>query len=56
MSKDDIEGLVDLITWYRDEYHHSDFGHAAFIKELLNKNLSKKRFEQIEAIVDGWID
>jgi len=54
-SKEDIHSLIDLITWYRYEYHHSDFGHADYIDTLLNFP-SDRDFEEIEHAVDDWLD
>jgi hypothetical protein len=54
--------LIETITWYRDEYHKSDFGHnnmLAKLELLKDKRLSKKESETVEEIekaVDGWLD
>lgn len=53
-SEDDKQSLIDLIKWYRDEYHHKDFGHT----EMINKipSATKEELEVYYKSVDGWLD
>ncbi len=38
------KALIDIITWYRDEYHKTDFGHTDMITTIqkIDKSLSNK--------------
>ena len=51
----DKQGLIDLIEWYRDEYHKSDFCHAEMI-EKIKKIKDKKELSIYEKVVDEWLD
>lgn len=55
MTEDDKQGLIDLIVWYRDDYHKGDFGHDELIDRVKAAS-SDNEIEQVEKIVDGWID
>ncbi len=54
--------LIEAISWYRDQYHHTDFGHTEMIerlKPLVGKELSESErqlLETFEQAVDGWLD
>jgi hypothetical protein len=47
--------LIELIEYYRDEYHKSDFCHSEMIEKI---KLIKDRSElsAYEQVVDSWID
>lgn len=45
------ESLIDLIVWYRDEYHRKDFGHNDLIEQVKKNNL-----EGVERTLDSWLD
>jgi len=47
--------LIELIEWYRDEYHKNEFGHNELI-ERVNKAMSDDEIDRVWQIVDGWID
>jgi len=53
--EEDKKGLIDLILWYRDEWHKKDFGHTEMIEkiQLVTKIEDLDFFEQT---VDGWLD
>ncbi len=55
MTEEDKEGLIDLITWYRDEYHKNDFGHTEMIEQV-KEATNDKELDMIERIADGWLD
>ena len=53
--EEDKQGLIDLIEWYRDEYHKSDWCHTEMINEIKQiKNANE--LSHYEQIVDGWLD
>ena len=63
----DIESLINLIYWYAQEYHFTDFGHAGYIARLtefsaqldLNQELTQEEQNEItniDQIVDDWFD
>ena len=47
----DKDSLINLILWYRDEWHRKDFGH-----EEIRKASTSRDLEIPERIVDGWLD
>ncbi len=49
------ESLIELIEWYRDDYHGRDFIHSEMI-ENIRKIETLKELELQEKIVDGWLD
>lgn len=51
----DKQGLIDLIIWYRDEYHHGDWCHSELIERVKNAT-TYDHLDPIYQIVDGWID
>ena len=55
ITSEDKEGLIDLIEWYRDEYHKIDEGHSKMISEIREIS-DEKLFGLYEKIVDGWLD
>lgn len=47
--------LIEIIEWYRDEYHRQDFCHSSMIEKI--KTLDDERYLTIyEQVVDGWLD
>ena len=48
------EDLVDVLLWYRDEYHHSDFGHSDMIAKVKVATTAEE-LERIEKVIDGWL-
>lgn len=54
-SEEDKQALIDLIIWYRDEYHRKDFGHSEMIEKIKSTN-DKKELGIIEQTVDLWLD
>ena len=53
--EDGKQALIDLIIWYRDEWHKGDFNHTEMIDKLRETN-DPKVVELYEKIVDGWLD
>lgn len=62
-QEEQIISLIELITWYRDNYHNSDFGHTDSINELngyLKQDVLSpgdlNKIEMMEIMTDGWLD
>ncbi len=53
--EEDKKYLINLIRWYRDEYHKEDFGHSEFI-ENISKLTKSSELEPYYQIVDDWLD
>lgn len=53
--KEKKESLIELIDWYRDEYHKNDFCHAEMIDKI-SKIKDEKEFLIYEQFIDGWLD
>ncbi len=53
--EEDKQGLIELIEWYRDEYHKNDFCHTEMI-EKIRQIQNQKDLEIYEKVVDGWLD
>ena len=53
--EDAKEGLIDTITWYRDEWHKHDSCHTEMI-ETIKKATTVEELTPIEQVVDGWLD
>lgn len=53
--EEDKKYLINLIKWYRDEYHKEDFGHSEFI-ENISKLTKSSELEPYYQIVDDWLD
>jgi hypothetical protein len=53
--EEDKQGLIELIEWYRDEYHKSDFCHTEMI-EKIKQIQDEKELSIYEQVVDGWLD
>lgn len=53
--EEDKNGLIDLIKWYRDEWHRVDGSHSEMI-ENVKKVQDEKELSFYEKIVDGWLD
>ena len=49
------ETLISIITWYRDFYHRSDFGHGRMIEEI-RASTEVEKLEPYWQITDGWLD
>ena len=49
------QALIELIEWYRDEYHKSDFCHTEMI-EKIKQSQDEKELSTYEQIIDGWLD
>ena len=49
--------LIELIEWYRDEYHSHDPIHSEMIESIKElKHNDFKRLEMYERSVDDWLD
>lgn len=53
--EEDKQSLVELIEYYRDEYHKSDFCHTEMI-EKIKQIQDEKELSIYEQVVDGWLD
>ncbi len=52
----DKQYLIDLIIWYRDEYHHDqNLSHNDLIK-MVESATNFDQLSLIEQIVDSWLD
>ena len=49
------ESLIDLIKWYRDVYHKTDWCHSDYIQQI-ESGATDHQVECIEQVVDGWLD
>lgn len=54
-TEEDKQAMIELIEWYRDEYHRKDFGHSEMIEKIKTTS-DAKELKFIESIVDGWIE
>lgn len=55
MMTEDKQALIDLILWYRDEYHKIEFGHNELIQQIKDAK-TQDQLSIIEQIVDSWLD
>lgn len=55
LLQDEKQGLIDLIVWYRDDYHKKDFCHSQMIREIKHVETIKE-LDRYWKIVDGWLD
>lgn len=53
--KEEKKALIDLIVWYRDEYHRKDFGHTEMIEKIKQATTSKE-LDSYHQITDFWLD
>lgn len=51
----DKQSLIELIEWYRDSYHKSDFCHSKMIDKI-NEIKNENELSVYEKIVDSWLD
>ena len=49
------QALIDLIKWYRDEYHKKDFGHTEMMEEIAAIT-DAKDLEAYDRTTDMWLD
>ena len=49
------DSLIDLITWYRDEYHRADWAHSEMIEQV-KAAVTLDDVAGIEQTLDGWLD
>ena len=54
LTVDEI-ALIDLIEYYRDEYHRADWCHTDMINKIKN-GTDPKTIEMYWKITDGWLD
>lgn len=55
MLEEDKKSLINLILWYKNEYHKKDFGHSEMIEEIRKIN-KKEDLEPYEKVIDSWLD
>ena len=58
-TPDDVEGLIDVIEWYRDDWFNNPAMKQIcneFVTDLKDPELTQERFDTVELIVDMWID
>ena len=53
--EEDKQALIELIEWYRDEWHKSDFCHTEMI-EKIKQVKTKQELGIYEQVVDGWLE
>ena len=64
---EDCEGLIDVLKWYRDEYHRNDWCHSEYIQTLEQHVAqasqanavspeARREYQSLEDQVDRWID
>lgn len=53
--EEEKRGLIDLIMWYRTDYHKSDFGHRELIEQV-DAAQTTEDLESVYQVVDGWLD
>lgn len=53
--EEDKQSLIELIEWYRDEYHKNDFCHTEII-EKIKQVQNEKELLIYEQVVDGWVE
>lgn len=51
--EEDKQGLIELIEWYRDEYHKSDFCHTEMIEKIKQIQNEKELsiYEQVQHLL-----
>ena len=52
---DNKKALIDLITWYRDEWHKCDVAHTEMIEKIKETD-DPKLLELYWKVTDGWLD
>ena len=55
LLEEEKKEIIDLIKWYRDEYHFDDWCHSKMIEEIVNVK-TLKDLDPYWAVVDGWLD
>ena len=57
-TKEDRQSLIDLIEWYRDDYHRNvNFCHSyKLMIETIKTTTSEETLDIYEKIVDDWLD
>ena len=53
--EEDKISLIELIEWYRDDYHKKDFGHTQMIQEIRTID-NVKNLEPYNQVLDQWLD
>ncbi len=53
--EEEKQALIDLIIWYRDEYHKKDFCHTEMIDKI-RQIVDAQELDQYWQIVDAWLD
>ncbi|MEI8270489.1 MAG: hypothetical protein WCG45_03905 [bacterium] len=53
--EEEKQALIDLVIWYRDEYHKSEFGHNEMIEGIKEAKTSKD-LDVFYQWTDSWID
>lgn len=54
-TEEDKEAMINLIEWYRDECHRSDWCHSKMIETIKTTN-DEDELLVIEGVIDSWID
>ena len=52
--EEDKQGLIELIEWYRDEYHKSDFCHTEMIEKAVLTGLQVRLADLKEFVGNIW--
>jgi len=53
---DEQKALIELIEWYRDEYHRCKLGTHNDLIRRTREAESEDDIEQIWHVVDSWLD
>lgn len=54
-TEEDKKAIIEIIEWYRDDYHKFDCGHNDMIETIRTTN-DEGEIKLIEEIIDGWVD
>ena len=53
-TKEDKQAMIELIEWYRDEYHRKDWCHSEMI-ETIRTSDDEEELEMIAKTLDLWL-
>jgi uncharacterized coiled-coil DUF342 family protein len=48
--------LIELIEWYRDEYHKGNDDYHNELIERLRNATTKEEIDSVERMLDDWLD
>lgn len=50
------QSLIELLIWYRDEYHRTDKGGHDELIQQVEQATTQEELSPVEQIIDGWLD